>query len=480
MRMLDARVISGLGLPGIALMELAAHGAAEIIRRRHDTDARKGVSVVCGPGNNGGDGWAIARWLSLWGYPVSVSPVAEPREGTDAAIMRSVARAQGIGESPELLPAGIVVDALFGTGITREVTGPFASSIESMNRSGLPIVAIDVPSGLHTDTGEEMGVAVRAARTVTFGREKLGFFLSRAPEHTGPVDVVDIGLGAATGRGDLASAEIPEDAELMSLWPRRSALDHKGSLGHLLVIAGSAAMTGAAILACSGALAAGIGRITLLATSAMRARLTSLPPEVMLLEGGEGDRLEQLPPQEVLARFDALVVGPGLCGGQPPPRALASELSRLWASDPRPWIADADALPLTGPSDRPRVITPHPGEAARLLSLGGAEIERDRVSAVQRLSSRGTALLKGRYTLIQASGAPLSINASGDPSLATGGSGDVLAGFIGALLARGLSPRDAARLGAHAHGRAGEHLGSERREGWTASDVARALKALAP
>ncbi|MEQ1568140.1 MAG: NAD(P)H-hydrate epimerase, partial [Myxococcota bacterium] len=174
MRALDAAVIDGLGLPGVALMELASRGVVEQIERHHRADAARGVVVVTGPGNNGGDGWAIARWLAAGGFPVRVWSVGEPKAGTDAAVMASVARRMGLPEQRGVDGARLVVDAVFGTGLDRPPTGPYADAIDAIDAAGVPVVAVDVPSGLHADTGEALGRCVHAARTVTFGRLKLG------------------------------------------------------------------------------------------------------------------------------------------------------------------------------------------------------------------------------------------------------------------------------------------------------------------
>ncbi|MEQ1504105.1 MAG: NAD(P)H-hydrate epimerase, partial [Myxococcota bacterium] len=281
MRALDRAVIEGLGLPGIALMELAAGGVARVIRDHHGDDAARGTAVVCGPGNNGGDGWAVARWLHGWGLPVWVWAVGAPSDGTDAAIERTVARAAGVPERVGVDGAGLVVDAVFGTGLVRAVTDPYAAALTAIAACGAPIVAVDLPSGLETDTGAVLGVCPAATRTVTFGRPKLAMVLGDGPDRCGEVHVVDIGLDAGTPAGDRAAAELPDAADLHPLRPIRRPGDHKGTHGHLLVVAGSAAMCGAAILACRGALAAGVGLVTLAATGPMRARLAGLPPEVM-------------------------------------------------------------------------------------------------------------------------------------------------------------------------------------------------------
>jgi NAD(P)H-hydrate epimerase len=235
-------------------------------------------------------------------------------------------------------------------------------------------------------------------------------------------------------------------------------------------------MAGAAVLVCRGALAAGAGLVTLLAPRGARPRLGSLPAEVMVQDGGPGDRLDRLPAD--LRAYDAIAAGPGLGQRDPLPERLSSELSALWEGERRPVVFDADALPWTGPSrGKERVLTPHAGEAGRLLGIDASTVEADRAGWARHLAARGTVLLKGRFSLVAAEGFRLSINLTGGPVLATGGTGDVLTGVIGALLARGLTARNAARLGAYVHGRAADRLALRRGEGWRASDVAEEIPA---
>jgi len=469
MRALDGAVIDGLGLPGVALMELASRGVAEFVREVVPRDAR--ILVTCGPGNNGGDGWAVARWLHGWGRDVAVWSLGEPTTG-DAAIMADVARAAGVAVVDAPGRPDWVIDALFGTGLTRPVEGRAAEVLRQL--WGVPTVAVDVPSGLQSDTGELLGASVQARHTVTFGREKVGMYLLNGPRACGEVHTVDIGLSAGTPDEELAEAWVMEASDLVA--PRRPWNTHKRRMGDLLVVAGSAAMAGAAVLACEGALAAGVGLLRLVAPRGALPRLGRLPPEVMVVDGGPGDVLSALPDVGELERTDGIVAGPGLGGGQPLPPAVSATLRRWWQEASVPVLFDADALVATGPvgpelADR-RVLTPHEGEATRLL---GADASLDRLGAVRRLGERGTALLKGPHTLVADRGR-VTINPTGHPVLATGGSGDVMAGFIGGLMARGLSGPDAARAGAWHHGAAGERLAAQREEGWSASDLPGALR----
>jgi len=469
-REMDRRVIEDLGVPGVALMEVAAREVAVAIRERHADEARRGVVVACGAGNNGGDGYAVARWLHGWGFPVSVWALTHDLRG-DAATMREACRRVGVPFVDGLGAAGLIVDAVFGTGLSREVTGAWHDAIGAIVAHPAPVVAVDLPSGLHADTGAVLGIAVRATTTVTFGRLKPGLLAEPGADLAGHVVVADIGLEVAGGD---AVAGVPDVADLAPLWPRRAAGDHKTRAGHLLVVAGSVPMAGAAVLACRGALAAGVGLCTLVAARATLPRLAALPPEVMVLISGE-ERLEPL--SGALSRFTALAAGPGLGGGGALDPALGRWLAHVWESTRLPVVFDADALPSAlGGAPGARVITPHPGEAARRLGVSAADVQADRFGAAARLATDGvTALLKGRHTLVATEGQPIAVNPTNAAVLATGGSGDVLTGVIGALLARGVSARDAARLGAWVHGRAGERLAARRPEGWTADDIAGAV-----
>ncbi len=474
MRELDRRMIADLGLPGAALMEVAARAVAESIHRHHATAKKKGVIVVCGGGNNGGDGWAVARWLQGWGWPVAVIEAHPPAVGSDAAIHRGVALRAGVTLLSEWKSAGLVVDAVFGTGLSRAIEGRAAELLRRVGAQRAPVVAVDLPSGLDADTGVAQDLCPRATRTVTMGRAKLGMWLRDGPEHCGEVEVVDLGYDAVPEAGTLATAEMPDAADLE--WPRRKRTDHKRKSGHLLVVAGSAAMAGAAVLACKGALAAGAGLVTLYAPRGARGRFGSLPPEVMLLEGGSRDRLERLPTD--LRPFDAIAAGPGVGAREPLPEKLASDLTALWQSDRRAAVFDADALPCTGPSrNAQRVLTPHAGEAGRLLGIDASTVEADRVGWARHLAARGTVVLKGPFSLVASEGKRVSINPTGGPVLASGGTGDVLTGIVGALLARGVPARDAARLATFVQGVAADRLAARRPEGWRATDIAKEIPA---
>lgn len=458
-RRLDAEVIDGLGVPGIALMELASRGVADVARRLAP-DAASAL-VVCGSGNNGGDGWGAARWLHRRGLDVRVLPLGAPRPGSDADRMRTAALNAGVRvvDGPGQR-ASIVLDAVFGTGLTRPIEGPTADVLRDLPSFGDRVVAVDLPSGLCADTGRVLGVCPRADLTVTFGRLKPAFF-TPGGQLAGRVELVDIGVHAS----DHACGEVPEPAWIARSWPDRSPGAYKNALGHLAIVAGSERMAGAAVLCALGALRSGVGLVTLFTTADAVPRLGSLPPTVMLRVGPVVDALHEA------AGYQAVAVGPGLGGGRPLEPAVRNGLDELWRGR-TPVVFDADALlPFDGHAGANVVRTPHPGEAGRLLGRTAADVEQDRFGAARDLARQGgVALLKGRHTLI-AQGERLSVNVTGGPALATAGSGDVLTGVIGGLLARGLSAFDAARVGACVHGRAGELAGRGGRDGQTAEDI---------
>lgn len=463
-RALDERTIRDLGVPGPVLMENAGRLAVRVLLDRHGPEARRGVRVLCGRGNNGGDGWVMARHLALAGVPVQVASL-EGRMSDDCALNRAICERMGIPVQQDWRaeddlgrgPAGLLVDALLGTGLSSSLRGVVADWVQRANASGLPILAVDLPTGLHADTGAPLGTAIRASTTVTFGRLKAGLLLEPGPDRCGHVVVADIGLDAAGAlRPELvpqpasdigARLLIPEPADIAAALPERAPGGHKGSHGHLAVVAGSGEMAGAAVLTCNAAIRAGAGLVTLFLPRAAWARCAQLRPEVML---ADIQGLEQ-------ARFTALAVGPGVGGDA----AVVERCRRLWREAAVPAVFDADGLnALVGsfePSAWPRLITPHPGEAGRLLGRSAAEVQADRLGALEALAVVSPCLLKGRNTLV--SGAPPTVNLTGGPALATAGAGDVLTGLVGALLARGLEPVTAGRVAAFVHGYAAELCG---------------------
>ncbi len=462
------------GIDGHVLMELAGAAAARSIRLRLGGRPGKAV-ILCGTGNNGGDGYVVARHLAHHGFAVRTLALGAPRSESDAernfVIWQRLLAHDAASPDPRhehrlaergatarmrhfLGHANVIVDALFGIGLARPLEGAAAELVEAANTTehGLK-VALDVASGLDATTGRVLGVAFEADLTLTFGVMKRGLLLGQGPSLSGEVEVVDIGwpwpaLDAVTTTLRRLTSEA-----MRPLVPARDPAGHKGTFGHVLVVGGSAGMEGAAILAARGATRSGVGLTTWVA---LPSALTS-PPEV------------ERPPELMRAFFDGvlparpdvLVCGPGLGRSE----AARSLLDAVLA-DPRPLVLDADGLNLLAERAQPVsrvdwVLTPHPLEAARLLDTTVDLVEAERVGAAETLSRRfgAVVILKGARTLIAAPTGPTRILDLAEPTLATGGSGDVLAGLVAGLMAQGLGPRDAACLGAWVHGHAGRDAG---------------------
>ncbi|MEP6863845.1 MAG: NAD(P)H-hydrate dehydratase [Deltaproteobacteria bacterium] len=461
MRALDKATIDDIGIPALTLMETAGRAVAAAAQRM----TAGSIAIVCGPGNNGGDGFVTARVLRAGGRDATVY-LAVPRTkvtGDAATHLDILERSGGVVrmiDTPATLAmladaiagAGLVVDALFGIGLVRPIEGHFAEVVATINR-GRARLALDIPSGLETDTGRVLGVAVRADRTVTMAAHKVALACAPGFAYCGEVEVCDIGVPAGLLATESLCAGLVEERDLAL--PHGGLLDHKGTRGHALIIAGMPGMRGAGRLAATAALRAGAGLVTLAAQGELTA-----DDSIMTRSLGDDAALTPL-----LEGKAAVVIGPGL--GR-------SERAAAWVGDVLaagvPAVIDADALNLiagvTGAlanANGPVVITPHPGEAARLLGTDTKTVEADRLAAARSLAAqtRTVVVLKGARTIVcdgTLGDEFCSINPTGGPALATGGSGDVLAGVIGALLAQGLTALDAARAGVYVHGRAGDEL----------------------
>lgn len=457
-RALDRCASEEHGLPGIVLMKRAGAGALAELRRRWP--AARALTVLCGGGNNGGDGYIVAALARQRGLSARVVALADPQGlAGDAALACRFAVAAGVPVAPwdgaAALDGDVLVDALLGTGITRPVTGAYAEAIAALNAAPAPVLAIDIPSGLHADTGAELGVAVRAAATVTFIGRKLGLYTGRGPACAGDLVFNSLEVPAAVYAQVAAAAELLDLAGLVGLLPARARDAHKGQFGHLMVIGGDRGFGGAALLAAEAAARTGAGLVSVATHPEHAASFLARRPELMVKGVPSGQELEPL-----LAAPSVLVVGPGL--GRSP---WAEQMLQQALAAERPMVLDADALNLLAGgrfgrefAGRRWVLTPHPGEAARLLSVDNAGIQHDRPGACRQLQHRfgGAVLLKGAGTLIADPEGRLGVCPYGNPGMASGGMGDVLSGVIGALLAQGLDPGSAARLGACLHGRAAD------------------------
>ena len=472
-RALDAAVIEKYGVPGIQLM-LRASRALFATLVNEWPDCRE-LQLFCGKGNNAGDAYLLAALARERGFTVTLWQVGPPPAAGDALQARQRAEAAGVGvqvwNGPRPL-AGVIVDGLLGTGLTGAVRPAFAEAIAAINSSGLPVLAVDIPSGLCADTGCALGTAVRADVCLSFIGLKQGLFTADARDYCGKMLFSDLQAPEAVYR------EYPSQRQRLDFYrekaalPRRQRIAHKGHYGHVVVVGGDRGMGGAAMLAVSAAARCGAGLVSCATREEHIAALLSYRPEVMVQAVASATQLAPL-----LEKATALVVGPGLGQGEWGAKLLAQVLGHPCAK-----VLDADALNLIASGELPPaagdlIITPHPGEAARLLQCSTAEIHRDRFAAAAALRERYQAVvvLKGAGTIV-ADEKGLAVCDEGNPGMASGGMGDVLSGMLGALLAQGLSASQAARLGVCAHARAADIAAVQGERGLLASDVVEQLR----
>jgi len=492
MREADRVTIAELGLPGLVLMEAAASAVTEVVAERFADRGR--VAVLCGPGNNGGDGLAVARQLRCRGFDVEACVLAAPAAlKGDAAAQLGLARSFGVpvhecagdvGSLRAVLAgAEVVVDALFGTGLDRALGAPWLEAVGAINGRGVPVVAVDLPSGLSGSSSATPGETVDAAVTVALAAPKVAHVLPPACWRCGEVAVAEIGIPPWVLAAH--SALFMVEAEDVAGWlPRRAVDAHKGSFGHLLLVAGRAGRAGAAALGARAGVLAGAGLVTVATAAGAVAPLQVSVPEAMVdaLPTGDDGAAAGGGLAPSLARATAVAIGPGL-GVGPGPAALLAELLERW---PGPLLLDADALTLLAGRPEalagrasPTVVTPHPGELARLLGTTTDAVAADRLGAARRLAraAGATVLAKGARTVIAEPDGRALVNPTGTPGLASGGAGDVLTGVIGALLAQGLPGLEAAAAGAYLHGRAAELAGEQHAGAVPAGSVAAKLAA---
>ncbi len=505
MRRIDALAIERFGIPSEVLMERAGVGAAEALLGRFPHVRKTGVVVVAGKGNNGGDGFVVARALKRRRVRCAVVLAAARADVRPPARTKMLAWERAGGKTTiiderdlgqlqrALAKAGCVVDALFGTGLSGEMRGLAAEVITLVNASGLPTVALDLPSGLDSDRGVPLGVAVEAELTVAFAAPKIGTIIYPGVRYTGELAVVDIGIPDAAFEAVSPQAEAILAADAAALLRPRDPESHKGTNGHVVIIAGGRGKTGAVVLASRAAARAGAGLVTVGVPASEQQGVAARLLEEMttpLPDDGEGGFAFPVPDAyaDLLDGKNAAVVGPGI-GVSPERRAL---VEWVVAHAPAPLVVDADALNcLAAPSagaadavwgapDRPRIVTPHPGEMARLAGTDTKTIQGDRVAAARALAAaRGViVVLKGARTIVAEPDGRIAINTSGNPGLGSGGTGDALAGILGALLAQGYPAPDAARLGVFLHGYAADRVATARgMVGMLASDVIEELPA---
>jgi ADP-dependent NAD(P)H-hydrate dehydratase / NAD(P)H-hydrate epimerase len=479
MQQLERRTIGEAGIPATTLMERAGSGVAGCIEQWCGPVSGKTITVVCGKGNNGGDGFVAARLLRRRRANVRVLATTPPSElSRDAALMyrqfvktagrssvllyKSSDAAQSLFRESDLL-----VDALLGTGLSSAVTGRYREIIESMNEVGRPIIAVDLPSGLHADTGTVLGQAVRATHTVTFGLPKVGLYQNQGIDVSGDIHLVDIGIppsyvDAMEGRVALITSEW-----VQRCLPGRERSGHKGTYGHAGIIAGSVGKTGAAAMAAQAALRVGAGLVTVATPSSVNDILEAKLLEVMTVPMPEtkARTFSRAALDRLLAFMgtrDAVAIGPGLSTHPETVELVQAMTARL----DRPAVLDADALnALTGRTailascKTPPIITPHPGEMARLEAEATSQsVNRDRIGTATRFArERGLfIILKGARTVIARPDGTVAICPTGNPGMATAGTGDVLTGMVVGLLAQGLPSWEAACTATYLHGAAGD------------------------
>lgn len=468
---LDRRTIAS-GIDGFALMQRAAAAAWDSLT--HFWPGVHGITVLCGGGNNGGDGHVLAALAAAEGHAVQrllLKPIEEL--SGDAARAAEMASAAGVGSESwrEGMPfeGEVIVDAMLGTGLSGEVRGKVRDAIDAVNESALPVFAIDIPSGLHADTGAILGTATRASCTVTFIGDKLGLHTGAARDHVGELDFRPLSVDAEA-HADIEPAARLLDSALIGTWlsPReRSA--HKGDFGHALVLGGAPGFGGAALIAAEACARLGAGRISLATAPEHVTSSLVRRPEVMV-HGvrGAGDL------GDLLEKADVLVVGPGLGQGSWGQGMLQAALEAG-----KPLVVDADGLNLlasrfAGHRRDDWILTPHPGEAARLLDIDVAEVEADRPSVARELQRRfgGVVVLKGAGTLV-AGPEGLGVCPHGNPGMASGGMGDVLSGMLGGLLAQRLPLETSTCLGVLVHALAADMAAEDSGErGLLAGDLA--------
>lgn len=503
MKEFDRRTIAECGVPGETLMGRAGLGVARAVENLAGTSGygRAPVCLFAGRGNNGGDAFVAARHLHEWGVDVCVWMTGEKKAVRGDALVhlnRLISAGPTVGELLE--PAdcddlalsgcdcGIVVDGVLGTGLTGPARGVAAGAIRCINTFGAdrPVVAIDIPSGLNADTGEAPGEAVRADLTVTLGFPKIGLAAPEALDYVGTVDVVDIGIPEFLSARVVSEMELITADDLRAVCPRRRRDTHKGSFGHVLLIGGSPGFSGAVAMAADAALRSGVGLVSVLAPRGIVPVVAGIVPEAMVHGADETPEgtLSASCLDEWKARldgFDAVLAGPGMTTHEHSRRLVSELLSTAGA----PLVLDADALnvfageaTLLGQTARRLAVTPHPGEAGRLLGCTAADVQRDRPHHVRLLSEKtgGVVVLKGGGTLVTAPERPVGINLTGNPGMATGGTGDVLGGLLAGLLAQSVEPYDAACAAVYLHGVAGDEAawhGSQ--AGLTAGDLIETL-----
>jgi len=494
MRDADRRTIDEVGIPAIVLMENAGRQVVAAMEATFEDLAEMSVAVLCGRGNNGGDGFVVARTLLQRGVDVSVFVVGALADiRGEARINLEILGHLGqtiveIADSQawelhfsEISQSDVIVDALFGTGLKSPLEGMLETVVADVNASGLPVVAVDLPSGMSADTHELIGDCIDATVTITLGAPKIPLVLPPAELHAGDIVIADIGIPSEViDSVDGPRTELLTRAHIRSLIQPRSADSHKGDYGHVLVVGGSLGRSGAAHLTAMGALKSGAGLVTVATPASCQAIVASMAAEYMTIPLREGNRGLDLSDLDALLEraFDVIAIGPGLGTAPDTIAFVRAALERAGG----PLVLDADALNafadepgrLTGSEGRDVIITPHPGEFARLAGVPTAEVQANRVELARSFaaSHHVYVILKGHRTVIATPDEQVFINPTGNPGMASGGMGDVLTGIVAGWLGQLLDAEAACTLGVYLHGTAGDLAeASEGEVALTASDV---------
>jgi len=480
-RELDRVAIEDFGIPGIRLMKRAGTAVLGAVL----ADGKPAfINVFCGAGNNGGDGYIVAALARLRGLQVRLWQVSPPGKlKGDAQRAFEYAVASGVEMHPfggeVILDRGVVVDALLGTGLSGEVRENFADAIQLINESQLPVVAVDIPSGLCSDSGCELGTAIVARKTVSFIGLKRGLFTGRGPALCGEIWFDDLDVPEAVYEQVAADVEILDLPSMLQDLPPRQRDAHKGDFGHVMVIGGDTGFGGAPMMAAEAALRCGAGLVSVATRPGHIPAILARRPEIMASAVASGQELAPL-----LQRPSVVVIGPGL--GQSP---WSEQMLQQAVKSGLPLVVDADALNIIAggrvvkqPGGAHWVMTPHPGEAARLLETEGQQIQTDRFNAVRALQKKFSAnvLLKGSGSLtLAADGDRIGLCIQGNPGMASGGMGDVLAGMIGGLMAQMQSPARAMSLAVCLHAEAADRLAAQDGQvGMAATDLFDPIRAL--
>ncbi len=484
---MERQHVKGNGISMYDLMELAGEEAWKFATK-HWADA-KNITVLCGKGNNAGDGFVFARLAHVDGFNVQVLLSEENAHYKgDAKIAHQSMLEQGVTvdefHSSKLSGSDLIVDALLGTGLSGELRGNFKSIIQSVNeycdQIATPLLSLDIPSGLNADTGACADVAIVAVRTLTFIRIKAGMVTGKARAYCGEIELANLSVDESIAEQYLPTAWIDDADVLIEQLPKRSNVSHKGDHGHLLLIGGDFGFGGAILMSAMAAARSGVGLITILTRDAHVAPILTQCPEAMIRSvSGKDDPLLA----QILSKVDAVVIGPGL--GQ---EEWGIGLLEVICATNLPLLVDADALNILAKNNGDTqaiqsnnwVMTPHPGEAARLLDVSIAEIEQNRYAAIQQLQDNysGVIVLKGAGTLIAGVQQRKTVCIEGNAGMASAGMGDILSGICGSLLAQGLTASVAARTAVALHSRAGDLAAMNGQKGLMATDLIDPLRML--